>query len=58
MLPGDAPTSPLPLTARIVIALHQLRAAREHADADVEFAWQNKLDELLDMFIALRKTIR
>jgi hypothetical protein len=48
MLPGDAPTSPLPLADRIVIALDQLRLARSQGDVGGELAWQAKLDELLD----------
>ncbi|WP_177246901.1 hypothetical protein [Mycobacterium malmoense] len=48
MLPGDAPTSPLPLPDRIVIALDQLRVARARGDPTEELAWQTKLDALLD----------
>lgn len=48
MHPGDAPTSPLPLTARLVIALDQLRIARCCGDPDQELAWTLALDDLLD----------
>ena len=58
MLPGDAPTSPLPLTALMVIALHQLRAARAEANMLAEFAWTQRLDDLMDRFCALREKIR
>jgi hypothetical protein len=48
MLPGDAPTSPLPITDRLVIALDQLRIARRMGDHDQEWAWGEMLDRLLD----------
>lgn len=50
MFPGDASRSPLPLPDRIVIALDQLRTARNTDDTAAEFAWQQKLDELLDTY--------
>lgn len=50
MLPGDAPTSPLPLADRIAIALDQLRVARSHGDVGEELAWQEKLDALIDAY--------
>lgn len=50
MLPGDASTSPLSLRDRIVIALDQLRIARDNGSLDEEIEWQNKLDELLDAY--------
>lgn len=50
MLPGDAPTSPLPLRDRIVIALDQLRIARYCGEPCHELAWQELLDRLLDQW--------
>lgn len=50
MLPGDAPTSPLPLSDRIIIALDQLRLARTNGDLIKELAWQTKMDCLLDRY--------
>lgn len=50
MFPGDAPTSPLPLTDRIAIALDQLRIARAVGDPAEEFAWQTRLDDLIDRY--------
>lgn len=50
MFPGDAPTSPLPLTYRIAIALDQLRIARAVGDPSEELAWQSRLDDLIDRY--------
>lgn len=50
MLPGDAPASPLPLTDRIAIALDQLQIARAVGDPAEEFAWQTRLDDLIDHY--------
>lgn len=50
MRPGDAPTSPLPLTDRIVIALDQLRLARGCGDHAAELAWTMRFDALLDSY--------
>lgn len=46
--------SPLPLPDRIAIALDQLRIARAAGDPDGEWAWTQRLDELLDAYRRIR----
>lgn len=51
MFPGDAPTSPLPLTYRIAIALGSAayRTCRRRSGRGV-CLWQNRLDDLIDRY--------
>lgn len=52
---GDAPTAPLPITDRIVIALDQLKIARAEGNPTQEFAWEGRMDRVIDAFINLLK---
>lgn len=46
---------PIPLTARITIALNEVRAARTEGDASREWSWTSILDRLTDRHIILLK---
>lgn len=49
--PADDPvTVPIPLTDRIVIALDEMRAARDAGDLAREFSWSQMVDRLLDRY--------
>lgn len=48
--PDDPVTEPLPLTERIVIALDQVRLARDRGDLNREWSWTVMLDRLLDRY--------
>lgn len=55
MRPAEPQTSPrrwrpVSLADRIVIALRQLRIAREAGDVSQEWVWQSMMDRMLDRY--------
>jgi hypothetical protein len=52
-MPGDGHTIPLALTARISIALDQLKIARAEADPTREWSWGSMVDRMLDVHTKL-----
>lgn len=51
-MPGDLLPRPRVLTEQIVVALTQLRAARDAGEMDREWFWSGRLDHLLDIYTA------